>query len=76
MLNTIKAKIMSGLNMTQLGRDYFDTSNPIEIKQHNLQVYAGYKSAIRQHENGILLNIEVGGTSITTNNHQTKTGFF
>ncbi len=65
-LNTIKAKFMGGLEMTQLGRDYFDTNNPIDVPRFNLQVLNGYKTSTRQHENDVLLNVEVAHKVIRT----------
>lgn len=59
-LNLILRNGMRGLNLQLVGRNFFD-ANPkvvIDIPEFRLQIWPGYDTSIRQHENGLLLNCD------------------
>lgn len=50
---------MDGLRLTQVDRGYFDYQETASIPNWKLEVTPGYQTSIRQHENGLLLNVEI-----------------
>ncbi|GAB0096383.1 PIWI [Sergentomyia squamirostris] len=63
LLNLIMRSTIESLNMQRAygpkGTKYFDPQQKIEIKQHNLQVWPGFSTSIRQHESDIMICAEV-----------------
>ena len=43
----------------QVGRYYYDPSKRISMDWHKLEIWPGYVTSIRQHENEILLCVEL-----------------
>lgn len=58
-LNIILRRAMGGLNLQLIGRNFFDPKAKICIKEFNLELWPGYTTSIRQHENNILLCAEI-----------------
>ena len=58
--NIILNRAMSKLNLTQLGRNYYDSKAAIQERAHNIELWPGYMTSVRQHEHKILLNVEIG----------------
>ena len=50
---------MEGLNLQKLGRNYFDSAAARMETNFHLEVWPGYVTSIRQHENSVLMNAEV-----------------
>ncbi|GAB0096382.1 PIWI [Sergentomyia squamirostris] len=63
LLNLVMRSTIESLNMQRAygpkGTKYFDPQQKIEIRQHNLQVWPGFSTSIRQHESDILICAEV-----------------
>ncbi len=58
-LNIILRRVMSALDLDLVRRDYFDSKASKTLPQHKLEVWPGYDTSIRQHEQELLLNCEV-----------------
>lgn len=58
-LNLILRKAMAGLHLQLVGRNFYDAHALVNIPQHRLQIWPGYLTSIRQHEDSILLNCEM-----------------
>ncbi|XP_055592749.1 protein aubergine-like isoform X1 [Uranotaenia lowii] len=57
--NLINRKAMGGLNLQLIGRNFFDPGAKIVIPQHGLELYPGYITSIRQHEQDVLMCAEI-----------------
>uniref|UniRef100_A0A673CNS0 Piwi-like protein 1 n=1 Tax=Sphaeramia orbicularis TaxID=375764 RepID=A0A673CNS0_9TELE len=57
--NIIFRRILRILNMQQIGRNYYNPNDPLNIPQHRLIIWPGYATAILQYESSILLSIDV-----------------
>uniref|UniRef100_A0A673CUZ6 Piwi-like protein 1 n=1 Tax=Sphaeramia orbicularis TaxID=375764 RepID=A0A673CUZ6_9TELE len=58
--NIIFRRLVLGiLNMQQIGRNYYNPNDPLNIPQHRLIIWPGYATAILQYESSILLSIDV-----------------
>ena len=57
--NIILRKMLENLKLELVGRNYYNPGDKIELKQHKLELWPGYKTSIRQHEDNILLCCEV-----------------
>ena len=55
----MKSQLFEALKLKQMGRDFFDVQAPKDVPELHLKILPGYKTSIRQHENGIMLNVEV-----------------
>ncbi|XP_037029496.1 protein aubergine-like [Bradysia coprophila] len=58
-LNLILRRSMEALKLQLVGRNFFDAVAKVDIPQHQLQLWPGYLTSIRQHENDIMLCAEV-----------------
>jgi aubergine-like protein len=58
-LNLILRRSMETLKLQLVGRNFFDAVAKVDIPQHQLQLWPGYLTSIRQHEVDILLCAEV-----------------
>ncbi|KAG8452990.1 hypothetical protein GDO86_004701 [Hymenochirus boettgeri] len=57
--NIIFRRLLKILNMKQIGRNYYNPSDPIEIRAHRLTILQGYVTSILQYETSILLSVDV-----------------
>ncbi|XP_003708345.1 aubergine isoform X2 [Megachile rotundata] len=57
--NIIMRKCLDLLKLQLVGRDYFDARSKVEIQEFRLELWPGYLTSIRQHENDILMCAEV-----------------
>ena len=64
--NIVLRKVMDGLGLVQVRRDFFDPAAKKDLKQYKLEVWPGYVTSIRQHEEKILLCCEVGNKVLRT----------
>lgn len=64
--NIIMRQCMDGLKMTLLGRNYFDSEARQILPDWKLEVWPGYVTSIRQHENELLLCCEPSNKIIRT----------
>lgn len=61
-MNIILRSMLEKLNLDLIGRDYYDSKAAIrdpKLKGHKLELYPGYMTSIRQHENDVLLGVEI-----------------
>lgn len=58
-LNNIVRRVMEGLNLQIVGRNFYDAKAKIPMHEFKLELWPGYITSIRQHENKILLGVEV-----------------
>ncbi|XP_037033212.1 protein aubergine-like isoform X2 [Bradysia coprophila] len=58
-LNLILRRSMEALKLQLVGRNFFDAIAKIDIPQHQLQLWPGYLTSIRQHESDIMLCAEI-----------------
>ncbi|XP_058456861.1 protein aubergine-like [Malaya genurostris] len=57
--NLINRKAMSGLKLQLIGRNYFDPEAKIAVNQYGIELYPGYVTSIRQHEQDVLMCVEL-----------------
>lgn len=65
-LNIIKNQANEGLQLTQMGRGYYDPKAVINFAQYQIEIWPGYSTSIRQHENDILMNVDVSTKVLRT----------
>ncbi|KAL3877253.1 hypothetical protein ACJMK2_034986 [Sinanodonta woodiana] len=53
--NIIFRRIMSILEMVQVGRYFYNPKTPTSIPQHKLEVWPGYITSVQEHEGGLML---------------------
>ncbi|ALC39293.1 piwi [Drosophila busckii] len=58
-LNLILRRSMKGLKLEQVGRNLFDPHAKVALREFALELWPGYETSIRQHENEILLCTEI-----------------
>jgi aubergine-like protein len=59
LLNVILRRAMGGLDLQLLRRDYYDPQAKIMLNDYKLELWPGYVTSIRIHENKILLCCEI-----------------
>lgn len=57
--NIILKKAMDCLGLVEINHQHYDVKSKIDIKSFNLTLFPGYHTSIRQHEDHILLNVEL-----------------
>ncbi|XP_071483412.1 piwi-like protein 1 [Diadema antillarum] len=57
--NIVFRKVMKILEMKQVGRHYYDPTNPSVVPQHKLEIWPGYITAISRYEGGLMLHTDV-----------------
>lgn len=58
-LNLILRRAMDGLEMQLVGRNMYYPQNRVIIKEHKVELWPGYITSIRQHEEDVLVCCEV-----------------
>lgn len=58
-LNLIIRNAMDALKLQLVGRNYYDAANKIDMPALRLQIWPGYITSIRQHEQNLLLGCEL-----------------
>jgi len=53
--NIMIRKVMEQMELTIVNRNYYDNKNPIPLKEWKLELWMGYETSMRQHENSALL---------------------
>ncbi|XP_049818094.1 piwi-like protein Siwi isoform X2 [Aethina tumida] len=64
--NIIIRKCSAYLKLEMVGRDFFDPHEKTQLNDHNIEIWPGYRTSIRQHEQQILLNTELAFKVIRT----------
>ncbi|XP_013862602.1 piwi-like protein 1, partial [Austrofundulus limnaeus] len=57
--NIIFRRILKILNMQQIGRNYFNPNDPLNIPQHKLTIWPGYTTTILRYESSIMMCTDV-----------------
>lgn len=57
--NIIMRKCLEYLRLQLVGRDFYDARSKIEVPEFKLELWPGYFTSIRQHENDILMCCEI-----------------
>ncbi|XP_070689583.1 piwi-like protein 1 [Pempheris klunzingeri] len=57
--NIMFRRILRILNMQQIGRNYYNPNDPLDVPQHKLTIWPGYATTILQYESSIMLCIDV-----------------
>ncbi|KAM9330875.1 piwi-like protein 1 [Gastrophryne carolinensis] len=57
--NIIFRRLLKMMNMKQIGRNYYNPGDHIDIRTHNLTVWPGFTTSILQYETDIMLCIDV-----------------
>lgn len=57
--NIIFRRILRVLDMQQIGRNYYNPHDPLEITKHKLTIWPGYTTAILPYESAIMLCTDV-----------------
>uniref|UniRef100_A0A674C1D0 Piwi-like RNA-mediated gene silencing 1 n=1 Tax=Salmo trutta TaxID=8032 RepID=A0A674C1D0_SALTR len=57
--NIIFRRVLRMLNMQQIGRHYYNPTDPLNIPQHRLTIWPGFTSTILQYESSIMLCTDV-----------------
>ncbi|XP_064210077.1 piwi-like protein 1 [Anguilla rostrata] len=57
--NIIFRRVLRMLNMQQIGRHYYNPSDPLNIPQHRLTIWPGFTTTILQYESSIMLCTDV-----------------
>jgi aubergine-like protein len=66
--NIIVRKCLEAMDLEELGRNYYDRHQAIRIDAHRLELWPGYKTTMRNHENDVLLGVEVTHKVLRTDN--------
>ena len=59
-------QMMEKLGLELIGRNYYDPTAASLVREYCLEVWPGYITSIRQHENSIMLCAEVSNKMIRT----------
>nr|CAH7761897.1 unnamed protein product [Callosobruchus chinensis] len=59
LFNIIIRKCLTFMKFQLVGRDYYDPNSKIPVHEHKLELWPGYFTSIRQHENNILMACDV-----------------
>lgn len=57
--NLLLRSCISSLDLSLVGRDYYDVKAKVEVPRFRLELWPGYKTSIRQHERDILMCVEI-----------------
>ncbi|KAL9704330.1 hypothetical protein quinque_007848 [Culex quinquefasciatus] len=57
--NLINRMAMEGLKLQLIGRNLYDPAAMIRLQEHKLDLYPGYLTSIRQHEQDVLMCVEL-----------------
>ncbi|ODM91966.1 Protein aubergine [Orchesella cincta] len=59
LFNILVRKCLEAMNLEEMGRHFYDRHQAIRINAHKLELWPGYKTSMRNHENDILLGVEI-----------------
>lgn len=64
--NILFNRVFRALKFSMHNRNFYDPMGAHHIKQHNLQVWPGYITAVDEYEGGLLLNLDIGHRVLRT----------
>ena len=67
--NIVLRSVMETMKLELIRRDYYDPQAAILLQQYKLELWPGYVTSIRQHENDILLCCEISPTRFSGQIH-------
>lgn len=56
--NTIIRRCFDEMNLTQLGRHYFNSRDGRKVQEYNMSILPGFETAIRMYETQLMLCVE------------------
>ncbi|XP_072164062.1 piwi-like protein 1 isoform X2 [Diadema setosum] len=59
-------KVLKMIKMEQIGRHFYDSSSPIEIRQHGLKLWPGFTTSITQFEYDVMLMADISHKVLRT----------
>ncbi|KAK9512948.1 hypothetical protein O3M35_001250 [Rhynocoris fuscipes] len=59
LFNILMRKCLCNLQLQMVGRNYFDASARVEVREYKMELWPGYLTSIRQHESSILMCAEI-----------------
>ncbi|XP_060517141.1 piwi-like protein Siwi isoform X2 [Cylas formicarius] len=68
LFNIIMRKCLTFMDLKLMGRNYFDPKLKISIPEHNLELWPGYFTSIRQYERSIMINADLSFKVLRTDN--------
>lgn len=66
--NIMVRKCLEFMELEELGRHFYDRHQAIKIEAHRLELWPGYKTSMRNHENDVLLGVEITHKVLRTDN--------
>lgn len=66
LFNIIFKRVLRALELKQIGRHYYDPSNPIPVPQHKMELWPGYVTAIQEYDGGLMLLFDVSHRLLRT----------
>ncbi|CAL8124961.1 unnamed protein product, partial [Orchesella dallaii] len=57
--NVFARKCLQGMGLQEVGRNFYDQRQAIRLEGHRLELWPGFITTMRHHENSILLGVEV-----------------
>lgn len=57
--NLVLRKCLHEMKLELMGRNYFDRDAAIRVPQHRLELWPGFETSIRKHDNGFMLCAEL-----------------
>ena len=64
--NIVLRQAMEKMGLSLIRRDYYDPESSVKFTAHKLEVWPGYVTSIRQHEEKVLLCCEIGSKVLRT----------
>uniref|UniRef100_A0A8C5I3P2 Piwi domain-containing protein n=1 Tax=Gouania willdenowi TaxID=441366 RepID=A0A8C5I3P2_GOUWI len=65
--NLILRKILKLLHLQQIGRNYYNPHDPLNIPQHKLKIWPGYVTTILHYESSIMMCIDISHKVLRSN---------
>ncbi|CAL8115744.1 unnamed protein product [Orchesella dallaii] len=59
LFNILVRKCLEGMSLEEMGRHFYDRHQAIRLDAHRLELWPGYITTMRNHENSILLGVEI-----------------
>ena len=59
LMNILLRQAMGNMKLAQVGRNFFDPQAKIVINEYKLELWPGYVTSIRQHENDLMMCVEL-----------------
>ena len=57
---------MGKLKMVEMNKNFYQPANGVMVKQHRLEIWPGYVTAVQEYEGGLMLNLDVSHKVLRT----------